>query len=654
MKIHNILRTALFGLIFILILAAVSAACADLTVTTDGDIELDDDEGLIVKCNTMDELSLGMTVDLYSAIVGDASEATLTVYGYTVYINRQFYNYYPGLEFACHIPFQVWHSTMIDRTQVIAQVVVGTSKGKVTYTYRLTVNQEEVNPLCEEHVFVFDLDHLEDPVATCCSKDPEKHYLSSCIGNFRCTVCGYDTVRTRCAFDENVSPSIVEHYYNSQDVCAMPGCGHLKTKAGNIFLEVPDDGKWRPGTREYTVSLKWDPEDLDIPDLEWELIYDTIYENTAQDVVTLLRTEGNRCILRAEHSGSVLVAVSSKDQNFETACCVEVAESFTDEEAYYQALREAGEDAFTPVVEQMIRAELNRVFGAGHEDRINEIIGCVRNADPLYRNLYLWSFYDYVKDTDPDTVGSYHIYGRIQVDSGSSVDTWFHESGHAVDWSLNQESMTESDEYREELYLRAYNEVGAVVLEEVLQAARDTDLSQQEKIEVADYIMGHVYSIKVWNYKNKQEVQMKGEGDKEYSSAQTDVFNNAVKSINQRITANSPDNSNNSDRQGDLSSYMPTDIFAGCTNEMTGKGHGPLTHEKMSGELRKLYTTDYWFNNDGTPTYIVNAEMWAEYFSSQLTGHNLDTNTSFFSNACDLMDDMAEELLEGYMQKHNP
>ena len=60
----------------------------------------------------------------------------------------------------------------------------------------------------------------------------------------------------------------------------------------------------------------------------------------------------------------------------------------------------------------------------------------------------------------------------------------------------------------------------------------------------------------------------------------------------------------------------------------------------------------YWYNADNEPTYALNSEAWAEYFSSQMTGKHKDGNYSDFPEACEIMDDMADELLRGYKNKH--
>ncbi len=66
-----------------------------------------------------------------------------------------------------------------------------------------------------------------------------------------------------------------------------------------------------------------------------------------------------------------------------------------------------------------------------------------------------------------------------------------------------------------------------------------------------------------------------------------------------------------------------------------------------------MYDTNYWyFRDSGKPTYAQNHEGWAEYYSSQLCGHNRENNLNDFPVACEIMDEMAHELLDAYKEKH--
>lgn len=643
------------------LLYTVSTASAGVNIYAEGNLE-QSETGIRIDCNTDDILTLGKDIELWSDYTGN-DPIINEITGYTISVNGQLYNHYSGNSMRCHVPFQVWHSSMIDDTRVYVSGVINTTQGRGHYDYMFTVDQSQVKPLCTEHMFVFNLEGIEDVKVKQCEKDPLKHYLASCIGNYKCSVCGEETAKTRFTFDESNSPSITDHVLNDHR-CVAEGCDYVEEEEVQIsylYLNVENDGWWMPGN-DYIASVEWGPEDAKMEDIRWEIGYRNLYkEEPENDVATIVSANGDQAVFHADSPGYAYIFVYTNNETKNIAKGIEVRDAANDKDVFYETLSSLGENEHpmdNPVIRAVIRNELMTITNQNKE-QTDAIIQCIENADYPYQDLYVWSFYDYFKSTTPDTEGSYHWYGKLQVDCSEdefSTDTFFHESGHAVDFALYESDMTEK-EYKEKLYNALYYSIYQMVSEEVIKAARNTELTYDEKSEIIEYIMGDKYlfeyysNINIWAMK-KEILSTKAVMTDEFSDQQKDVFDSAVSAVG-KILKDHP-------YVEDISSHMLSDIAAGCTNQVVmGNspkkdiiGHGPLTHELVTGDERKLYTTTYWYDEKGNPTYYQNKEAWAEYFSSRMTGNNLESNQQFFEEACNIMDQMAEELLEGYKAKH--
>ena len=265
MNKHSV-KSILFSLLLLTLAASlVSGALADVYFRTDGDLK-ESEKGGSVNCNTTDILVPGMDIEFSSDFVGD-TDAYDIVQGYSVYINGQLYNYYAQKILDCRVPFQVWHSTMIDEKMVYANVVVKTTVGNAYYDYYLTVKEGEVKPLCDEHILEFNMSGIRNAVYTKCENTPGKYYLSSCTGNYRCVVCGMETAWTVFRFSEENSPSIVDHPDGSssdsifEDMPVDTGLtNQLRQKAhsliSNVYTDMAESNENDPVYQAASESLR--------------------------------------------------------------------------------------------------------------------------------------------------------------------------------------------------------------------------------------------------------------------------------------------------------------------------------------------------------------------------------------------------------------
>jgi hypothetical protein len=427
------------------------------------------------------------------------------------------------------------------------------------------------------------------------------------------------------------------------------------TEPYHFFLQLEDDGLWTVG-RNYNVILTWEPTDLVLDDdFTWFFGYNKLRPDDypGPHVIQLddKKTDYNHAVYRANTPGLAYVGVTYK--SYPPVCIsIEVkATAYQDEQLFYKVLSRLSDDQ-TPMENGTIRAIVwNEIMAMTNNDTdlTSQIIKDVEHAPLLYQKLYLWSLFDYRKTLTNNVKNSnYDNYGMLYL-KDSTTDAYFHETGHAIDHALNQRCMS-SEEYQSSLYNALYYKVYKIIATEVINASSDTELTTEQKNAIIEYIMGEEQDIK-WQFKwyGLAFTTLKSEMDDSFNNEQISVFNSVVDSVHQIIKDNPT--------EGSTGSQMLSDMISGVTNQsvlggylpavMSVDGHGPLTHI-TSGDK-----PDYWYTDDGNPTYMQNAEAWAEYFSSIMTGHNLHNNRELFKEACDIMDTMAIDLLEGYITKHS-
>lgn len=276
-----------------------------------------------------------------------------------------------------------------------------------------------------------------------------------------------------------------------------------------------------------------------------------------------------------------------------------------------------------------------------------------KNAKETFSNLYCWSFGSYSRAIDkPDNLfegaqGAYETNDNtVHLNNkGTAVsEVWFHESGHAIDRSLDivHPFSASYGTLKEDLY----NTVESYVIGHVEKAAANAGvtLSESEKNAIVNEILGpNNVRATVGTVVPPMPESL---SDMDTDNRLRTVWEKTMKEAAQYYEANYKiDDVKNFFFSKYFNSYMILDMISGYTNNTIKVeiGHAwPITDDK-----------EYWYESNGQTTYFQVLEAWAEYFSSVITGTGYEQNRSLFKDACITMDRMAEYMLEVYKQRYS-
>ena len=520
--------------------------------------------------------------------------------------------------------------------------------------------EDNVEP-CEEHTW-FDID-ISDQVYAIYPPNPNYHYLMEAHCVRICEVCGQTEQDVLVKYTPEDTPVILEHTFDDGNYCTAPGCIADKpteptiTVTGHIIL--PNNGRLHPDD-DYDIYLEWQPEDVELTGITWKPI--AIDENEPCPV-TITKMDNASCEIHTGNSGFAYIQAINSDGTVldKRAIAIVNEEEELDVERYYQILSQVAEWESAldyPHLVDMILQEYARI---GRAEVGEEMIRLAKNAPKTYQDLFVWSFFDYVRDGQPAESGSYYEYGRIQSDT-DRPNTWFHEIGHAIDLTLynSNEAISQEDSYRSRLYDALYNNVSSIV-DETIRETVGTSLTAEECNDMIDYFMGHeyLYSVTVGNAEVLiKQIFSSAKPLRHFEPIAPDWFTQNQKSVfKQCVDALYARTKSFSGGSSDICQ----DMLTGFTNQsamsydrnneygLCPVGHGPGIDIVKN---KKNYQQYYWYDEDGNPTYKQNAEAWAEYYSSRMTGSDLSTNLEAFPEACRIMDEMAVDMLNRYKEKH--
>ena len=244
------------------------------------------------------------------------------------------------------------------------------------------------------------------------------------------------------------------------------------------------------------------------------------------------------------------------------------------------------------------------------EEEIREVKYYIYTAPEPYRSIYLENYEKYTigNVAGKDTGYFSPYFNTVNVDMPAEPGnprgpfvTFFHESGHAIDYHFQNDGTYYSMTYRNKdgkslqdmIKLDVTNNVKDVI------AQKTTDKVIQDHL--LDYIMGADPS-KLKDLTAQEKTVL--------SSIQSQYKSDIDGAVNE----------------------APSDIYGGITNNIISGGYG---HWKST----------YWYQ-DGSPTYAQSRELWAEYYSYCATGDtdNLEALTKYFPNAREFLDEMAASM----------
>lgn len=242
----------------------------------------------------------------------------------------------------------------------------------------------------------------------------------------------------------------------------------------------------------------------------------------------------------------------------------------------------------------------------------------IYSAPEPYRSIYLEHLREYVVHVDDDIDGAYYsrpeIFirdenGHFLMDRRGPYNTFFHESGHAIDDFENGSGYMLSTSYTYNGY--TMNELVTADTRAYVENYMDSDPNLSRLTEAQRYEV--LRSLNLTD-------------DASFAYEGGPLADPVLEAARQAVIRHM-----NSDLAGDKN-VAASDVYGGVTNNaITGTwGH---------------YSSTYWYNGT-TPTGSQEAELWAEFFSAKMTHDEvqLESIRRHFPRAYEAMEAMAEEM----------
>lgn len=255
--------------------------------------------------------------------------------------------------------------------------------------------------------------------------------------------------------------------------------------------------------------------------------------------------------------------------------------------------------------------KLNKLVKKLDISQIREIKYIIYSASEPYRSLYLSELDSYtIGNISGDKTGYFTTRDNtINVDMTKeetnprgAYTTFFHESGHAIDYNYIDDgqfySVSCRDENGNSLQELIYRDVRTDVQKTVARYTTDETM----KNNLTEYIMsaGKIDSTTL----TKTENMLLSNIQSYYSKDMKGALNEAC-----------------------------SDVYGGVTGNII---HGSYGH----------WSTRYWYDSKGKATFAQSKELWAEYYSYQATGNNeaMEKLREHFPLAGEFLDEMAEKM----------
>lgn len=257
------------------------------------------------------------------------------------------------------------------------------------------------------------------------------------------------------------------------------------------------------------------------------------------------------------------------------------------------------------------KKKLDNLLSKLTEEQIRQVKYIIYTAEEPYRSIYLNELESYTLGnvSGSDTGFFRSSNNTINVDMITEptnprgpYTTFFHESGHALDYNFyndgNFYSLTYRNSEGQSLMDVIYEDVRNDIRKTIARYTKDKNTQE----DLLNYIMG-AGSIDV-NTLSKKEKQLL-----------------------QYIQA-----------------YYKKDMH-GAQNESCSDVYGGVTNNIISGEYGH-WSDSYWYDRKGNPTGSQAKELWAEYYSYCMTGNEeaLENLREHFPNAAKFLDEMAESM----------
>ena len=318
---------------------------------------------------------------------------------------------------------------------------------------------------------------------------------------------------------------------------------------------------------------------------------------------------------------------------------------------YYTVLCSCLEEEENPLEnEELCEILSGRLKAQNFTDpQIETVLVTLKNAQELYRNLYLFSFYDYTMSGMQGS-GSYYSLppNSVFISSTSSVhsfdETFFHESGHAIHmnrWDLAGHPfrvIRESEGWLPAALQAGHTETETRIIEALTQDVRTLicqRLTQLSSGELSPEQMEIICNALV---NGEQEITVPllwWEEQAHPSVADDEQLLKYYVKVRDSLSA----------ELGSIpysNASMVCDLYGGLTNNKLSLPYG--------------HPGEYWYTRDGEMNGMQLCEGWAEFFAAQVRSdhYNQTINEQYFPQTVKELSLLAEELLEQYLEAYMP
>ncbi len=256
------------------------------------------------------------------------------------------------------------------------------------------------------------------------------------------------------------------------------------------------------------------------------------------------------------------------------------------------------------------KKKLDNLLSKLTEEQVREVKYILYTADEPYRSIYLNELESYtIGNVSGSDTGFFRPFDNtINVDMIAEptnprgpYTTFFHESGHALDYNFYNDGNFYSLTYRN----AEGKSLQDVIFEDVRNDIRQTIAKYTSDEKIQENLLNYLISGK----NNRGALTKKEEK----------IFENVLKAYKKDIAG--------------MEKEAYSDIYGGVTDNAIV---GNYIHTKEN----------YWYDENGNATGAQAKELWAEYYSYCMTGNEeaLENLREHFPNAAEFLDEMAESM----------
>lgn len=256
------------------------------------------------------------------------------------------------------------------------------------------------------------------------------------------------------------------------------------------------------------------------------------------------------------------------------------------------------------------KKKLDNLLSKLTEEQVREVKYILYTADEPYRSIYLNELESYtIGNVSGSDTGFFRPFDNtINVDMIAEptnprgpYTTFFHESGHALDYNFYNDGNYYSLTYRNS----DGQSLQDVIFEDVRNDIRQTIAKYTSDEKMQENLLNYLISGK------------NNRGD--LTKTEEKILENVLKAYKKDITG--------------MEKEAYSDIYGGATDNAIV---GNYSHTQKN----------YWYDEDGNATGAQAVELWAEYYSYCMTDNEeaLENLREHFPNAAKFLDEMAESM----------